>query len=478
MTTIRAIKASAVVSVCLLLLAAFAIILAPEASDSDAKFDDYYFSGELMESFSDSNGINENTKASVWTSDGVRGYAIVGESVFVSYKTGDLAKLDIKTGTEVKKVSTGVTSGNDYLTVGGGLVLDPASGKVYDLELNQVYTLGTTSDQAYYSDGFWYLVERNRTCKCFSATDEDTSKSDNVQSTKWAQPFIFYIDGYTLTISLAFNDKYIFYPGIGQPDSTQRILYCVSKADGTQVDSIDMTDIKGTFWNSGFIQCFDDTVIVTTHWDNMYGPVHEGPDYKVMFKIDVGKDGKFKTDTAQYLSNGYNDTYGSCLIVVDGLGYANSGLRFEVFDMKTGSVIASTDKDARLGKTYSNIAVAAGDDGYVRGYVSPAGVPNPLTPVDGLICFEYNVKTKEIRTFDLAVGEAVADNTNSIKIGPNGEVVFAKNDGKLYCLTSTKERSSGGGDNTMMIIIVVVVIVLLIAVIAFYMKNKGKQGSA
>ena len=474
MNSTEAFKASAVLSVCLLLLASFVIVVAPTAFDSDAKSDDYYFSGELMEVLSDSDGVNENTKSTIWTTDGVRGYAIVGEYVFMSDKNGDLIKKEIKTGKEVKKVPTGVSSGNDYLAVGGGHILDPASGNVYDLELNQEYSLGITSDQGYYEDGYWYVVKGDKTCNCFSATDEDKSKPDNVQSIKWSEPFIFYIDGFTLTVSLAFNDKYIFYPGIGESDTALRILYCVDKSTGKQVDSIEMTDIKSTFWNSGFIQCFNDKVIVTTHWDNMYGPVHEGPDYKVMYTVDVGSDGKFKADTAKYLSNGFNDTYGSCLVVVDGLGYAQTGLRFEVFDMKTGSVIASTDKDSRLGKTYSNIAVAAGDDGYVRGYVSPAGVPNPLTPVDGLICFEYNVKTKEIRTFDLKVGTAVADNTNSVKIGPNGEVVFAKNDGKLYCITSLHERSSGS-DSTMTIVLVVVVIVLLIALVVFLARYKGRQ---
>ena len=119
MNSTEAFKASAVLSVCLLLLASFVIVVAPTAFDSDAKSDDYYFSGELMEVLSDSDGVNENTKSTIWTTDGVRGYAIVGEYVFMSDKNGDLIKKEIKTGTEVKKVATGVTSGNDYHAVGG-----------------------------------------------------------------------------------------------------------------------------------------------------------------------------------------------------------------------------------------------------------------------------------------------------------------------------------------------------------------------
>ena len=75
-----------------------------------------------------------------------------------------------------------------------------------------------------------------------------------------------------------------------------------------------------------------------------------------------------------------------------------------------------------------------GNDGHVHGYVAVAGLPSPLVPVDGLICFDYNTKTNEIRTFDLPVGKTGNDNTNSIVIGSNGEVLFAKNDGVLHCL--------------------------------------------
>lgn len=137
--------------------------------------------------------------------------------------------------------------------------------------------------------------------------------------------------------------------------------------------------------------------------------------------------------------------------------------------MKTGEIVASTDVDSRLGKTYSNIAVAAGDDGFVRGYVSPAGAPNPLSPVDGLICFEYNTKTKEIRSFDLTVGATGTDNTNSIKIGPNGEVLFAKNDGKMYCIMPVVTEKS---DMTLWIVLGVVAALIILAIVFYLIRSR------
>jgi len=161
------------------------------------------------------------------------------------------------------------------------------------------------------------------------------------------------------------------------------------------------------------------------------------------------------------------------MIVVGGLGFAQTGLSFKVFDMKDGKIKATTDVDSRLGKTYSNIAVAAGDDGFVRGYVSPAGAPNPLSPVDGLICFEYNKKTGDIRSFDIKVGTPQTDNTNPIKIGPNGEVIFAKNDGKLYCITSTIQPSSGFDMPIWAIVLIVLLVIAVIAAVFFVRKKKS-----
>ena len=433
----------------LILLASFAFLFIAmedtDASDSDG----YIYNGSIAESLSDSNGINDNGSSIAWTMDSVRGYAIYGDYAYVTDKSGILSKIGIRDGAVAATADTGIKSGNDFPTVGGGYILDTASGNVYDQELKLHHTIPDTSSQGYYDDGYWYIVKNNKDCVCYPV-DSDRAK--------WTSAFTFYIDGFTLPVSIAMNDGYIFYPGIGADDASKRILYCVDKETGIQTDMVEMTGINGTFWNSGFIFCQDDSVAVTTHWDNMYGPVVKG-DFDTIFRIDVGPDGKFKTDTAAYLSNHINNSYGSCFVMVGDLAFAQTGLRFMVFN-ESGEIIASTPEDTRLGKTYSNIAVAAGDDGFVRGYVSPAGVPNPLVPTDGLICFEYNKKTNEIRSFDLPVGQAVADNTNPVKIGPNGEVLFAKNDGKLYCFTGPVKEEDPG------ILIAVVAAVIIAALVA------------
>ena len=138
--------------------------------------------------------------------------------------------------------------------------------------------------------------------------------------------------------------------------------------------------------------------------------------------------------------------------------------------MKTKTIIAQTDRDMRLHKTYSNMSIAVNGD-TVRGYVSPAGLPDRFTTaVDGLLCFEYNMKTNEIRAFDLPVGSLGTNNTNSVKIGPQGEVLFAKNDVKLYCLGSGKTNTNGDGTETVgvgPIIAVSMLAVLLLGAIVF-----------
>jgi len=438
---------------------------------ADAEWsEDYYFSGEFPEALSYSQGVNETEAKVAWSLKGAHGYAIIGQYAYVLHGSGSLSKINLRDGTVLKTVDAELPINTSYLAVGDGLILDPSSGNVYDLELEKKYQLEAKSTQAYCKDGYWYVLGKDRVCHCYSTADEDASVSDNSQKEIWSSTFIFYIDGFTLPVSLAFNDKYIFYPGIGESDTSARVLYCVDKATGVQTDSIEMTDIKNTYWNSGFIYCEGDKVAVTTHWDNMYAKPRLG-DYKTIFLIDVGSDGKFVKDSASYLSNGYDDSYGSCLVMVDGLGFIQTGQSFKVFDMKTLKIIATTEVDSRLGKTYSNIAVAVGDDGKVRGYVSPAGVPNPLTPTDGLICFEYDKKTNEIRTFDLPVGEAISDNTNTIKIGQQGEVLFAKNNNVLYCIIGDEREEPSDDNSTVVWIILAGLGILVGALICVELKQ-------
>lgn len=438
---------SLVLGILLASVLAFAAISAEEAS-ADSDSDIYYNSGALMDSLVDANGITDEGTSVAWSKNAVSGYAIAGDFAYVADLAGNLSKIGLRDGVTVKTVQTGA-KGTNYPTVGGGYVLDTASGNVYDLDLNLHHSIPDKSVQGYFDDGFWYIVKKDKTCVCYAVDGT---------AAKWTVKLNFYIDSFTLPVSLAINDGYLFYPGIGESAANKRILYCLDKGTGEQTDMIEMTGINRTYWNSGFIFCEGDTVAVSTHWDTLASKPRLG-DYDTIFKIDVGKDGKFKTDTATYISNGYNDTYGSCFVMIDGLAFAQTGLSFKVFDLRTNEIIASTPVDERLGKTYSNMAVAAGDDGFVRGYVSPGGMPLPLLPVDGLIGFEYNKSTKEIRTFDLPVGTPVTDMTNPVKIGPNGEILFAKDDGTLYCLTAPM---SGDMDISMVLVCAVIIGVLLL----------------
>ncbi len=428
------------------LIVATAAISGSSSTEGSGWPEDYYFSGEFTEALSYSQGVNDTEAVVAWSLKSTHGYAIIGQYAYVLHGMGSLSKINLRDGTIIKTVDAELPLNYSYLTVGNGLILDPSSGNVYDLELEKKYQLDAESIQAYCNDGHWYVVSKDKVCHCFPVEDKDPSDPDNIQEEIWSSNFTFYIDSYTLPVSLAFNDKYIFYPGIGASDSSARILYCVDKNTGEQKDSIEMTDIRGTYWNSGFIYCEGNKIAVTAHWDNMYAKPRLG-DYKTIFLADVGSDGKFIKDSVTYLSNGYDDSYGSCLVMVDGLGFIQSGQSFKVFDMETLKIIASTDVDSRLGKTYSNIAIAVGNDGKVRGYVSPAGMPTPLTPTDGLICFEYDKDTNEIRSFDLPVGKAIADNTNTIKIGQQGEVLFAKNDEVLYCIIGNERTGPSDGNN-------------------------------
>ncbi len=420
---------------------------------TSANSNDYWFSGALMESLSDSVGISDDNYKVGWKLNNSIGYAISGDYAYVVTNDSKLCKISLEDGSLVKSVATTATT-IDWPTVYGELVLDPITGNVYNLDLVQQYQINATSSQAYYDNGFWYVVQSDKVCKCFSATDEDPSSPTNKQEPKWTSTFTFYIDAFTLPVSLAFGDKALYYPGIGATDGNKRILYCVDKSTGKQLDAFEMTEIQATYWNGGFISCSDGTVYVSTHWDTMFSDIGDGTK-PVFVKVPLKSDGTFDSGSVQYICNGVDNSYSSKMVQVGDLGFAQTGRSFMVFDLKNNAkIIAKTDVDTRLSKTYSNIAIATGSNDLIYGYVSPAGVPASYTSaVDGLICFEYRISTNEIRTFDLSVGTAETNTTNGVKIGPNGEVLFAKGT-NLYCITQavktyTVKFDANGGSGIM-----------------------------
>lgn len=427
--------------ICLMLVVtAFSIVLSDKAEGSavggTSDNSGYYYSGSIMESLSNSRGIDSDNYKVSWTLNNSIGYAISGNFAYVVTSDGMLNKVSLEDGSIVVSVERGTTD-RAWPCVTDEMVLDPLTGNVYDLDLNQKYQIDATSDNAYCNDGHWYVVQRDKTCKCFSVEDKDAADAKNVQEPVWTTTFTFFIDSYTLSVSLAFGDKALYYPGIGDggPYDTHRIIYCVDKSTGEQLDAFEMTEINATYWNSGFISYYDGTVYVSTHWDNIFGNLGDGTK-PVFVQIQTNSDGKFDPSTVKYTCNGVDNSYSSAIVKVGNLGFAETGRSFMVFDLNDNmNILTKTDVDTRLSKTHSNIAVAYRGNDLVYGYVSPAGYPNPYQPVDGLICFVYRISTKEIETFDLKVGTASSNDNDSIKIGPNGEILFAKSDSVLYCIS-------------------------------------------
>ncbi len=426
--------------ICLMLIVtAFTMVVSDKAEGSvGGELNDssgYYYSGAMMESLSNSRGISSDNYKVNWSLDNSRGYAISGNYAYVFTSDGKLNKVSLDDGTVITSVERG-TTGSAFPCVNDEMVLDPYTGNVYDLNLNQKYQIDATSDNAYYNDGHWYVVQRDKTCKCFTIEDEDTTDAKNVQEPEWTSTFTFFIDAWTLTIALAFSDKALYYPGIGASDTNQRIIYCVDKSTGEQLDTFEMTEIRSTYWNAGFISYYDGTVYVSAHWDAMFMPYGDGTK-PVFVQVKTNSDGKFDPSTVKYTCNGVDNSYSSAIVKVGNLGFAQTGRSFMVFDLNDNmKILAQTPIDKKLAKIYSNIAIAYGSDDLVYGYAIPSGVPTSLADAaDGIVGFEYRISTNEIKTFELNVGETNTSTTNSIKIGPNGELLFAKNNSVLYCIT-------------------------------------------
>ncbi len=390
---------------------------------------DYYF-GDISNMISESEGIKSGDKyTTAWTLPSTKGYAIVGDYAYIPLSTGYFTKVDLYTGEIVKKYQTDSLSGKAWPAVGNGMVLDPGSGIVFDLDLNPLYVLGTKGQNAFYDDGYWYINPAS-SLYCYSAVDENSSDSLNVQTQIWkASEFHGYIDAYTLPTTLGFGKNYVIYVGVGADDASARYIYTISKDTGVQVDSYQMTELYRSTWNYGYIYCSEGMITVKCQYTTLFdGSFSDG---EVLYRAYVDDNGNIERGTGAAIKLNDLVGYGSSAVIYNGLGYVYTSGYFFVLDLDDMRILASA-KCGTGDQSRTNLTLTVGEDGIVRGY------NNPYTPKTNEVtrCFEYNVATNVLKTYTLTptVAMQYAD-ADFIKFGSGGIYLMRNDSGITSCVS-------------------------------------------
>lgn len=405
---------------------------------------DYYFA-DISDLISESKGISStDSYALAWSFSGARGYLIVDNYAYISTKSGLFCKVDLDTGRTVKSYSTGVDSGKDWPAAGNGLVLDPQSGLVFDLDLNPVYKLGVTAQNAFYDDGYWY-INPSKTVYCYPAADGDTSASDNVQTVRWVADIYGYIDTLTLPTTLAFGKNFVTYMGTGGANSdANRYIYTIDKETGKQVDSYLMPEIYNSYWNYGYLYCSEGMITAKCQWLTLFAAASGyEQDKTIAYRVFVDDDGNIEDDSGLSINVGLI-SYGSSIVVYEGLGYMWTSGTFFVIDLHDGKVLARKDCGS-ANAVRTNLSLAVGEDGVVTGYVNPY----PYDSTHGVYSFEYTVATNNLVTYEInAGGYYQYPDADFTKIGPNGQLVFMNDSKCVMCISTAVTVTIDYSDGT------------------------------
>lgn len=399
---------------------------------------------DIMELWSYHSG-NVNTDHSVWT-----GFPsiplIVDDSVYVR-ANDDLLKLDIYSGQTLKSVtipSTTVKAYYHYLGYGGGVIVDYAAEKAYDLNLNELYDLKYPFKAVFYNDGYFYGTYDNKLWK-FDAESGELCNNEN-----WLNGVsISWHSLYGTTSSPLFLGDKIYYVEI---NGDFRLIGSISISNGAK-DSIKLTSLNKLLIDDGWLthyQCDGkDYLFVTAYHAGLFESSTQG---STIAFVEVDETGNFVKTSEKYIQIPTVSGTASAFIVFNGRGYINisdtSGSKisgqFYVFDVdKLIQDVASNawNKNNTFNKyliyqedsvsSHGSIVLNASQfdsTGQVYIYLLPYSSADQAV----YIFTDSSEKTTAEKYF-VTSKTGIVYGSQAVRVGSEGQLIWYVDSGRLYC---------------------------------------------
>ncbi len=337
-----------------------------------------------------------------------------------------LVKIDYD-GNEVKRVKTADSFSGfyEYLTVGGGLILDSITGKVYDSDLNHLFTIGVTSARTFYNDGYFF-VSKASTTYCYSADDERPDLSGDLQQPLWAASLGSAVTPYQGGTNMAFHNDVVMV--VGMDDSGAVFLATYKYASGEPVDRLYIDEFQGMMVNIGYTFIGEGYATLTVYEGGLFGSTDE--DIVNLASVRIMEDGRFDKATLKTASSHTGGTHSSTMAVHDGLGYVFSNDQFQVYDVSTMELLASAREDTFY--AHGDMAISTGHPGKVYAYRAS------YNDTSHIAVAEYDIASNKVSVGFLSEVSLQQYCSQQPRFLSDGSIVFVNDAGLLYCVKSAR----------------------------------------
>ncbi len=327
-----------------------------------------------------------------------------------------------------------------YLAVGNGQILDAATGKVYDPDLNQLFVLSNTANMAHYYGGNYYLTvgsgnTTDTTTYCYSATDSDDSTGTNVQDPLWSAklgiPYMASIGA----SQLYFGDGFIL---TTTSDASGNVGICtVDPANGDVISKVTIPAFEGLNVGKGYLNIDGGMVTMTAYLLNS--------DFEANVAVlDVDGSGNLsnlRTALIRDTSYALSADKSTSLITNGYYGYLLNGGTFYVVDMSDLSVVASESgyRDKLVG-VHGNMTITTAYSGMTYAYV----IPYKNTSGSDVYVFCHDMDsgslTVDVQSGIIAYPQYCSQQAHFLE---NGDMVFVNDTGRMFCMGSATDGPSG-----------------------------------
>ncbi len=349
--------------------------------------------------------------------------AIIGGYIYAK-NDNILLKIDADDGRLVKSVKTAASFSGfyEYVAVGGNMVLDGITGKVYDTDLNQLFVLNATTAKAFYHDGYFYVETKNGT-SCYKAEDSDPSNPTNLQAPVWTKDTGSFVTMYEGGTHMVFHNGFIMVCGYDE-DGRDVYLQTSDAKTGEMIDKIYIPEFKGQYSNKGYIDVGEGYATVTTYLSGIFDS-QRGKIYNVA-SVKIDENGVFDHASLKVRSNGEKSSYSSAMIINEGKGYVFSDGTFSVYDLETMDVLATLDSTKLY--AHGSMAISTGHPGKVYAYIVPY-VESP-----NLMVVKHDLRTNNLTLSymeNVAISQYCSQQVHFLE---DGGIVYTNDRGILYCI--------------------------------------------
>ena len=425
-------------AVMMLMITAVAVPLFSNDSSADSADDAWQFPlvGDY-ETPTNGDEMHLKWKTNVKELSGVNfGWAAVpGVPVFVDNSiyvriNAVIYELDMETGEALHSVASSNSGTNmyghvvDYADYGDGIILDARNKNAFNLDLEPIYSFPASHLKMPYYDGYLYGIDKTGVSK-YDAADTDVNSGTEVKADEWRTAVTW---GYTT------DPMYPVFVGgfmyiINLTSTNVVSLLAIDLSDGSIVDTYVLEE-AGVNANPTYM---DGKVYVSTYYAS--GAVNSS-DMGAVYSIPLAATGEFDDSNIKSLDLTVRTNNSSFVPCENGFGYVWTTAALHVIDLETFTEVTSLAGNYGS-NTRGGISIATGyydDTGKVYIYKIPYG--NTQT----IVIYEHTFDSSQAAgSQHTLIGAAHAIpvtkeyNTETVRFGNNGEMVWHNDSGDLFC---------------------------------------------